>query len=333
MPDLREKPPCPALPQDDSSRGRDAAEPADIPSTGWYDIVKRVQKAIVRDNLASVAAGLSMYAMLSFLPLTTAAVSTYAMFGNPTELSWSTKRIGALVPTGVWHLFAQQLRDATGQKGEVLGGTAVISVLLSLWSARAGMASLMRAANIAYSEQEKRSFRRRLFISLAFTAATLVGLLIVVAVAIIEPPGITGGGASNGAMVALELLRWLVLWAVPAVGLAAVYRYAPARAHAQWRWVTWGSGVAATLWFAGSILFTEYVRTIGSYGKSFGTLRDIVVVLLWLYLSSFTVVLGAVINAEMERQTRRDTTEGPIKPLGRRGAHAADTVGPSAEST
>jgi Virulence factor BrkB len=151
-----------ALPQNDSNRGRDAAGPAEIPGAGWYDIAKRVQSAIVRDNLALVAAGLSMYALLSFLPLTAAAVSIYAMFGNPTDLGWSTRRIGALVPTGVWHLLAQQLRDATGRNGKALTGTAVISVFLSLWSARAAMASLMRAANIAYSEQEKRTFRLQL---------------------------------------------------------------------------------------------------------------------------------------------------------------------------
>jgi membrane protein len=195
------------------------------------------------------------------------------------------------------------------------------------------MSSLMRAANIAYSEQEKRTFRQRLLISLAFTVAAIVGLLIVVFVAIVELPGIDRSGGSHGSTVALEVVRWLVLWSVPAVGLAAIYRYAPARAHAQWRWVTWGSAVAATLWFAGSVLFTEYIRTIGSYGRSYGTLRDIVVLLFWLYLSAFAVVLGAVINAEMERQTRRDTTAGPMKALGRRGAHAADTIGPSAERT
>jgi membrane protein len=93
--------------------------------------------------------------------------------------------------------------------------------------------------------------------------------------------------------------------------------------------VTWGSAAAATLWLLGSVLFALYVQNFGSYGKTYGTLGGVIVLLLWFYLSSFFVVLGAQINAEMERQTARDTTEGPEVPLGQRGAHAADTVGPS----
>jgi len=113
-------------------------------------------------------------------------------------------------------------------------------------------------------------------------------------------------------------------------GLAVVYRYAPARERAQWRWVTWGSVIAATLWLIGSLLFSLYVRTFGSYGKTYGALGGVIVLLLWFYLSSFIIVLGAEINSEMERQTTRDTTDGPERPLGQRGAHAADTVGPAA---
>jgi membrane protein len=314
----------------EAARGRDASAPSDIPSTGWYDIVKRIQRAIVRDNVSSVAAGLSMYGLLSLLPFITAAVSFYAMFGDPAQLNSSVSRISTLMPPGASHLFAQQLHDATLHQRGALTGTALVALLLSLWSARAAMASLMRATNIAYAEKEKRSFPHRLLISVAFTGLAIVGLIAFLSIAIREPASAIVRGAGDSGVFAVELLRWLMLWAVAAAGLAVVYRYAPCRIRARWRWVTWGSAIAATLWLAGSVLFSQYVRTIGSYGKSYGTLRDVIVLLLWLYLSSFAVVLGAVINAEMERQTRRDTTEGPEKPLGRRGAHAADTVGPSA---
>ena len=95
----------------------------------------------------------------------------------------------------------------------------------------------------------------------------------------------------------------------------------------RWRWVTPGSLIAASLWLLGSLLFSLYVSSFGSYGRTYGTLGAVIILLLWFYLSSFTIVLGAVINAEMERQTRRDTTEGPEKPIGQRGARVADSVG------
>jgi membrane protein len=126
------------------------------------------------------------------------------------------------------------------------------------------------------------------------------------------------------------IARWGLLWAFAVLALAAIYRFAPAREHARWRWVTWGSVVAATLWLASSVLFAFYVGTFGSYAKMYGALGGVVVLLMWFYLSSCFVVLGAVVNAEMERQTRCDTTEGEEAPMGQRGAYAADTIGPSA---
>jgi membrane protein len=110
------------------------------------------------------------------------------------------------------------------------------------------------------------------------------------------------------------------------------YRYAPARERAQWRWVTWGSAIAATLWLAATALFAVYVRSVGSYDRTYGAIGGVIVLLMWFYISSLIVVLGAEINAEMERQTVKDTTVRHA-PLGQRGAYAADTVGPSANET
>ena len=125
-------------------------------------------------------------------------------------------------------------------------------------------------------------------------------------------------------------LRWAMLWVFAVLSLTVTYRFAPVRKLARWRWVTWGSVIAATLWVTGSLLFAFYLRTFGSYAQMYGALGGVVVLLMWFYLSSFFVVLGAEINAEMERQTRQDTTEGVEVPMGQRGAHAADSVGPCA---
>jgi len=121
-----------------------------------------------------------------------------------------------------------------------------------------------------------------------------------------------------------------VLWALIVTALAIVYRFAPDRNEPRWRWVTWGSAIAATLWIAGSMLFALYVRNFGTYGETYGALGGVVVLLLWFYMSAFIVLLGAEINAEMERQTRRDTTRGEPREMGQREAYAADTLGHSA---
>jgi len=126
------------------------------------------------------------------------------------------------------------------------------------------------------------------------------------------------------------VLRWVALWLIAVLGLSIVYRFAPDRHEPKWRWVSWGSAIAATLWLVGSLLFALYLRRFGAtYGETYGALGGMVIMLLWLYLSAYLVMLGAQINAEMERQTLRDTTTGPEKPMGKRGAYAADTVGPT----
>ena len=110
-----------------------------------------------------------------------------------------------------------------------------------------------------------------------------------------------------------------------------LYRYAPDRDEPKWSWVSPGAIVATVLWLVGSIGFSIYTANFGKYNETYGSLGAVVVVMLWLFLTALAVILGAELNAESERQTRRDTTEGPEKPLGRRDAYAADTVGETAE--
>jgi membrane protein len=113
------------------------------------------------------------------------------------------------------------------------------------------------------------------------------------------------------------------------VALAVVYRFAPDRANPRWRWVSWGAVVALVLWLLGSIGFSWYVDNFGKYNQTYGALAAVIILLLWLFLSAFAVLLGAELDAEIERQTARDTTTGPERPLGERGAEVADTLGQS----
>src|SRR5690606_16812407 len=114
---------------------------------------------------------------------------------------------------------------------------------------------------------------------------------------------------------------------VSLLSLAMVYRYGPSRTRAQWRWVTWGAAVATLLWLIVSGLFSWYVSSFGSYNETYGSVAAIAVLMMWLWLSAFVMLIGGEINAEMEHQTRRDTTIGRPEPLGERGAYVADHVG------
>jgi membrane protein len=192
------------------------------------------------------------------------------------------------------------------------------------------MVALMAATNLAYDEEEHRGFFKQIFISLAFTFGAVIGFLAVLLLGIGVPAALKILPLGNAAEIVLLIVRWSLLWAIAVAGLAVVYRYAPDRREAQWRWITPGSAIAATVWLLGSLAFALYVRNWGAYGETYGALGGVVVLLMWFYLSGYVIFLGAEINSEMERQTAQDTTEGAPKALGERGAYAADTLGPSA---
>ena len=311
-------------------RGREARQPRDIPARGWWDILWRVFKRLGTDNVTLVSGGLAMYALLSVFPGLAAAVFFYGLFTTPADVAKHLSVFSGMLPPGVWAIFNTQLQTLTRHPQGTLSVAAGVGVLVALWSARSAMSSLMTATNIAYAEVEKRNFFIQILISLALTIGAVLGFIALVVLGIAVPVALKVLGTAAWVQWTADALQWVFLWGIAVLGLAFVYRYAPAREHARWRWVTWGSAIAATLWLLASGLFAFYVRTFANYGKTYGALGGVVALLMWFYISSIIVVLGAEINAEMERQTRRDTTEGEEAPLGQRGAYAADTVGPSA---
>ena len=156
-------------------------------------------------------------------------------------------------------------------------------------------------------------------------AALAIGLLTVL------PSFIERMNVPGTVEILLNIVRWPLLVGGFLAALAVIYRYGPSREDAKWRWVTPGALVAAVLWLLGSAAFSLYVSKFASYDKTYGPLGAVVVFLMWLYISALTVLIGAEVNSEVERQTKRDTTEGAEQPMGDRGANAADTLGPSRE--
>ena len=314
---------------EESPRGREARAPRDIPARGWRDVLLRVKEETAEDNASLIAAGLALYALLAIFPALAAAVSLYGLFASPDQIAQQIGSLAGVLPQQAADILRNALQNLSSQQGQALGVGAIIGFLLALWSARKGVVALMTATNIAYDEEEERGFFRKLFVSLAFTIAGVVAFVLVVALAVGLPMVLKGLGVPSIVESIVSLARWVALWFLVVLALAAVYRFAPDRDRPKWRWVTWGSAIAATLWLIGSLGFSLYVRNFGSYGETFGALAGVVVLLLWFYLSAYIVLLGAEINAELEHQTERDTTRGEEEPLGERGAHAADTVGRS----
>jgi membrane protein len=312
-------------------RGRTAERPQDIPARGWWDIALRVKKEMTADNVDIIAGGLALYALLAVFPALAASVSIYGLFASPADIANHLQQAAAVLPPQAATILQQRLSTLTQHPQDTLSFGIVIGIGIALWSARKGMVALMTATNVAYDEEEHRGFLKQLFVSLAFTVGAVIGFLAVLLLGVAVPLALAVFPLGAAAEIVLLVVRWILLFGVAVLGLAIVYRFAPDRRQAQWRWITPGSLIAAALWLIGSALFALYVRNWGSYDETYGALGGVIVLLMWFYLSGYIIILGAEINAEMERQTSKDTTAGEPKPMGSRGAYSADTVGPASD--
>jgi membrane protein len=211
--------------------------------------------------------------------------------------------------------------------GTTLGVSFLVSLAVSLWTTKSGVSAVFDALNIVYGEKEKRGLVRFYLTTLSFTLASIVFILLTIAVVVLLPVVLNFIPLPGGTDLLVKVARWPILFVLTALALAALYRYGPSRAEARWRWITWGSAFATVVWIAASVLFSWYVASFGSYNKTYGSLGAIIGFMTWIWISIIVVLVGAKIDAEMEHQTAPETTTGKPKPLGMRGARMADTAG------
>ena len=307
-------------------RGRRAATPSEIPAPGWKDILLRVWKNIGEDRVMLVAAGVTFYCLLAIFPAIAALVAIYGFFSDPASISSQVDKLSGVMPGGALDVIRNQMNQVASQGPSKLGVAFIISFLVSLWSANAGIKSILDALNLVYDEPEKRGLIRLNLLSLAFTVAAILFILVAIA-CIAALPAVASSQLQGATAVIAQIVRWPILFIIIAVGLAFVYRYGPSRAEPQRRWITWGSAFASIAWIAVSLGFSWYAANFGSYNKTYGSLAAVVVLMFWLWLSAAIILIGAEFDAEMENQTTRDTTVGRGKPMRARGARMADTVG------
>ena len=312
-------------------RGRDAEAPHHIPARGWKDVFVRVKQESKDDHVTLLGAGVALFGLLALVPALIALMSIYGLVAEPETIDEQLVDSLSAAPEEVRNLLSQQLRDiGDASSGAILA--VVGGLLLALWSASAGIKNLIEAINLAYNEKESRGFVKLRALSLAFTLGAIVFLVFAFAAIALVPSLLAASDLGTAGRVVVSVLRFVVLFAGMLLGLAVLYRYAPDRERAKWSWVSPGAVFASVAWIIVSLLFSFYTANFGRYNETYGALGGVVVVILWLFLSALVVILGAEINCELERQTTRDSTKGPARPLGSRHAYAADTVGPAAET-
>jgi membrane protein len=311
----------------EQGRGRRATAPWQIPWAGWKDILWRVYASINDNRLLAVAAGVVFYSLLAIFPAIAAFVSLYGLVADASTIDSHLSLAAGIFPAGAVDILHEQITRLTAKTDAKLGLGFVTGLAIALWSANAGMKGIIDALNVVYDEKEKRSFVKLNLLSLLFTAIAILSLMIALAAVVIAPIVFSAVGLSSLLGLAIAVLRWPLLLVLAAIALAAIYRYGPSRTEARWQWLSVGSVAAAVAWLIGSVLFSWYIGHFGAYNATYGSLGAAVGMMMWMWISAIVILLGGELNAEIEHQTAHDSTVGSEKPLGRRGAVMADTIG------
>ncbi len=309
----------------EGSAGRAAESPTQV-GRGWKDVAKRVVAESKKDHLTLVSAGVAFYFLIALIPAIAAVVSIYGFVANPEDVARQMGDLLEAAPSAVRDLVTEQAERVAATSDAAASVGAIVSILLALWAASAGCQHLIEAVNLAYDEEETRGFVKRRGLALMMTVGAVVFLSLAIGAIAVVPALLSSAGLEGVASTLISIARWPVIALVVILALAMLYRYAPDRDEPRWSWASPGAIVATVVWLVASIAFSIYVTNFGSYNETYGSLGAVIIVMLWLFITALSIVLGAEINAEAERQTARDTTKGPSQPMGSRDAYAADTV-------
>jgi membrane protein len=267
----------------------------------WRDVARGLPGEISSDNVAIVSAGIAFFAMLSVVPMLIVLVSVYGLITDPADAESQVGRLLEVLPESTTRALSTQMRPIAGYSGLGLSLGVAASGLALLWTASNGIRALMRGVAIAYESQPRRNWVKGRALSLSLTLSILVAAIVTLGVIAVLPVILDAIGLGASTRIVVLGVRWPILLVGAVLALSLLYRHAPARAAPPWRWVLPGATLATGVWLAASFGFAIYVERFGSYNETYGVLGVAVVLMLWLFMSSFCVLLGAELNDLLER--------------------------------
>ena len=316
--DVRNKPAFTLHPADRGGR-RGAQTPTRIPPAGWRDVLLRVFHGISEDRVTTISGGVTFFVLLALFPGLAGLISLYGLVADSSSVAQHLNSLAGILPEGGVQILRDQLQQLTLQPPQKLGFATAASLAISLWSANGGIKAMFEGLNTVYEVPEKRSFIKLNAISLALTLGALIFVIVSLLTITVVPKLLSFFGLPGISEIVL-FARWPVLLLVASLMIAVIYRFGPSREQPQWRWVSPGSIFAALTWIAASLLFSWYTAHFGSYNKTYGSLGAAIGLMTWIWISTMVILVGAKINAELERQTGVDTKVRRPAPHGERKA-------------
>ena len=277
--------------------------PADLRARSWWGVLKRTVKEFKADNLTDWAAALTYYGILSLFPGLLVLVSILGLIGESATQPL-IDNLSTVAPGPAQEIFTNAIENLNRSQGQA-GLLLVIGIATALWSASSYVGAFIRASNSIYEVDEGRPFWKLRPIQIAITLFMIVLISIgAVAVIVTGPLAEEVGnlvGVGDAAVTAWDIAKWPVLILLVSLMFSVLYWAAPNVKQPGFRWITPGGVLAVLLWIAASAAFAFYVANFGSYNETYGTLGGVIVFLVWLWISNIAVLLGAELNAELER--------------------------------
>jgi len=265
-------------------------------------LAAKLPARIREHNLTLVAAGVAFYGFLAIVPALIAFVSIYGLVADPEQVTRQVKDLGSSLPAEVQNFLIFQLTSIVNANQGGVTVATVVAIALALWSASGGMAALITGIHVAHEADEPKGFVVKRGKALLLTLAAIVFLGIVVFLIVAVPPLLDSAGLGNAGRIAFNVLRWPVLVVVMVIGVGLLYRLSVKDApRGRLGFLTPGVVVATVGWVIASALFAAYTANFASYGKTYGALASIVVVLLWLWLSALVLLMGAEVDGAADR--------------------------------
>ncbi len=268
---------------------------------GWRQILVHMFWRIGNEEIMTISAGIAFYALLAVVPAIAAFVSLYGLFGDPALIGHHLAALRGVVPRGAISILRQQLTRLTSEGSGNLSIAFLIGLAISLWSANSATKAVFEGLNLAFGTRESRSFVRLTLVTLAFTVS-FIAFGLVALLAIVALPYVISLAGNETVTLLGQIGVWPVLLAVAALVIATLYRFGPDGGNTKRHYLCWGAVIAAILWVAASLLFSWYAATFGTYSKTYGVLGAVVSFMMWIWISSFVVLLGAMFEAELDRR-------------------------------
>ncbi|MBZ9629838.1 YihY/virulence factor BrkB family protein [Salegentibacter sp. LM13S] len=284
------------------------SNPSKISFSGWKKIAFIIKDKIDENNLSIVSAGVAFYAFLAIFPAVMALVSIYGLAVTPAQIEYQLNQLGTMLPDEAFGIVEQRLEAFISTSGKALGWGMAIGILFSIWSANKGMKSLFRGIDIAYATRSTRGFIKQNALTLLFTFGAIIQVILSMGLIVAFPAVVGELGLPQNIESLISWLRWPILAIIVGFFLCLIYKYAPERTNPKLRWVIPGALVATILWLIASWGFSFYVSNFGSYGEVYGSIAAVVIMMLWLFISCFTMLLGAQINSATERYAKKITS-------------------------